>query len=85
MTSDPNLVEQIVAAVERRLETGLSGPGGPVEAALATLLGLLVTGEAFPDLWRGGNLGWLGNPLFPAFGSANNSTQRYGDNISKQM
>ena len=47
MTSDPNLVEQIVAAVERRLEAGLSEPAGPVEAVANEIVcrELIVTGE----------------------------------------
>ena len=47
MPSDPNLVEQIVAAVERRLETDLSGPAGPAEAVVNEIVccELIVTGE----------------------------------------
>jgi hypothetical protein len=50
MLSDPNLVEQIVAAVERRLETDLSGPAGPAETAESSAnqivcRELIVTGE----------------------------------------
>ena len=47
MPSDPNLVEQIVAAVERRLETDLSGPAGPAEAVANEIVccELIVTGE----------------------------------------
>ena len=47
MTSDPNLVEQIVAAVERRLEADLSEPAGPAEAVANEIVcrELIVTGE----------------------------------------
>ena len=47
MTSDPNLVDQIVAAVGRRLEAGLSDPAGPAEAVANEIVcrELIVTGE----------------------------------------
>ena len=47
MTFDPNLVDQIVAAVERRLEAGLSDPAGPAEAVANEIVcrELIVTGE----------------------------------------